>query len=187
MPNPPSSKVKLRITAGKLRGRKITVSEHDGLRPTSARAREALFNMLGNVSGWTMLDLFAGSGLMGLEALSRGAASLTSIERDFHACQAMREVGEVWDIHAQWQIIHGDVSSELTALKMKYFDLIFADPPYKQGYPERMIAWLDQAGIRCHHLCIEEGTGVTPDWPSDWRVCKSRQYGNSCLHILERG
>ncbi len=72
----------MRITAGAMRGRVITVPNVPGLRPTPSKVRQALFNILGSVDGFRILDLFAGSGIMALEALSRGAASATSIEQD---------------------------------------------------------------------------------------------------------
>jgi len=175
----------MRVTAGTLRGRKITVPDLPGLRPTPAKVRQALFNMLADVSGLHMLDLFAGSGMMALEALSRGAASVHSIEQQRRATQAMLALRDAWK-PGDWHIISADVERALTTLSGEHFDLIFADPPYQQGFTTRIPELLDKHQIGCSQLIIEESRRVQPEWPDGWICSQSRQYGDTCLHFLNR-
>ena len=106
----PPSKVEIRIVAGSLRGRKVKAVVHDDLRPTPQMVREALFSILGNaVPGRPFFDLFAGSGIVGLEALSRGAASVTFVERDFRLSQSIED--ELNEVHFadRGQVVRGEV------------------------------------------------------------------------------
>ena len=104
----------MRITAGEFRSRNIHVPDIVGLRPTASRAREAMFNILGDVEGWKMLDLFSGSGVMAVEALSRGAESVISIEQHPKACHAMRAVAEQLGIQHRWQILQASLPGTAT-------------------------------------------------------------------------
>jgi len=94
----------MRITAGAMRGHVISVPNVPGLRPTPSKVRQALFNILGPVDGFRILDLFAGSGIMALEALSRGAASATSIEQDRRAVKALQQSRDTLNMSDQWLI-----------------------------------------------------------------------------------
>jgi 16S rRNA (guanine966-N2)-methyltransferase len=115
----------LRITAGALRGRRIPVPKGD-VRPTSERARQAYFNIIGDrITGARFLDLFAGSGIFSFEALSRGAGSATAIDRNTAAI-----VKEAEALGVPLQATAGDVISALKHLSGGPFDLVYADPPY---------------------------------------------------------
>jgi len=174
----------MNITAGSLRGRKLAVPDLPGLRPTPAKVRQALFNILADVTGKRVLDLFAGSGVIGLEALSRGAISLISIDQQRRATRAMEQLRSAWGLAAQWQIYTNSVERALTPLSGQHFDLIFADPPYQQGFSELLPQWLDEQEIGCETLIIEESARVEPQWPAGWRCAQSRRYGDTCLHFL---
>ncbi len=103
-------RTQLRIVAGRLRGRKLTVHVHPRLRPTPDRVREALFSILGNaVPGRPFVDIFAGTGVIGLEALSRGASSVTFVERDFRAVQAIERHLEEFGVAAEATVLRADV------------------------------------------------------------------------------
>ena len=174
----------MRITAGTHRGRVLNVPDLPGLRPTPSRVREALFNILGDIEGWKVLDLFAGSGIMSIEALSRGAESATSIEQHHKACQQMQEHGKHLD-QESWQIMKGSLPSILNRIENSSYDLIFADPPYSQGIAEQIPQWLDKHSIICRQLVIEESSKAAPKWPEHWTLTQSRRYGDTCLHFLE--
>lgn len=174
----------MRITAGSLRGRNIHAPDIAGLRPTPAKVRQALFNILGNIEGWQVLDLFAGSGLMTLESISRGAEIATSIEQHRKACECLQTIRCEWQLEKSWRIMPGKVERTLSRLANKHFELVFADPPYEQGIAERVPDWLVQHSIACHWLVIEESSRATPIWPAGWTLIQSRRYGDTCLHFL---
>ena len=129
---------RIRIIGGKWRGRKLAVAPSPGLRPTPDRARETLFNWLApHVAGARVLDLFAGTGALGFEALSRGGAHATFVERDGAAVRALRQHRQM--LEADATIVHADARAFLRqhrfdapseALDVPKWDLIFLDPPF---------------------------------------------------------
>ena len=173
----------MRVTAGNLRGRILNVPVLPGLRPTPSRVREALFNILGDIDGWKILDLFSGTGIMAIEALSRGAISASSIEQSGKACQLMKNSQEQFSLNS-WEITKGTLPAALNRLTGSSFDLVFADPPYDQGIGETVPQWLDENRIGCHQLVIEESSRANPVWPADWTATRSRRYGDTTLHFL---
>jgi len=176
----------MRITAGAMRGRVIAVPNVPGLRPTPSKVRQALFNVLGSVDGFQVLDLFSGSGIMGLEALSRGAASAISIEQHHRAVKAMQQNRDTLKLIDSWNILPSSVETGLASQAGASFDLIFADPPYAIGFAERLPVLLDQYDIHCGQLVIEESARTQPNWPDGWQCQQSRCYGDTCLHFLSR-
>ena len=120
----------VRIIAGTLRGHRIPVAARPGLRPTPGRSRETLFNWLrADVEGARVLDAFAGSGALGLEALSRGAAEVTFIEKDRRAAQTLRETLQRLG-GAHTQLKERDALAVLRDTQLGPFDLVFLDPPF---------------------------------------------------------
>jgi len=175
----------VRITAGRFRGRNLPVPKSPDVRPTPSKVRQALFNILGSVEDMCVLDLFSGSGLMALEALSRGAAMVISVEKSKRIFKHLQDVRCDWDIQDGWQLLCGDVQGILPHLAGQHFDLVFADPPYAQGISECIPRWLDDSRISCAQLVIEESGRVDPVWPSGWTEPQSRRYGDTCLYFLE--
>ena len=147
--------------------------------------REALFNILGNVEGFRMLDLFSGSGIMAVEALSRGAAAAVSIEQNRRATQSMDQLRASLNLAESWQIIPMSVEKGLSSLADQSFDLVFADPPYEKGFANKLPTLLNTYGIHCSMLVIEESARVQIEWPEGWHCQKSRRYGDTTLHFLE--
>jgi len=176
----------MRITAGELRGRVLKIPDLPGLRPTPAKVRQALFNILGPVDGLELLDLFSGSGVMALEAISRGVSSVVSIEQDRRQVRDMEQIRESWDLSESWQIKALTVQKGLVLLAGQQYDLVFADPPYRQGFAEKVPLWLDEHHIGCDRLIIEESAKETPFWPAGWVCEQSRRYGDTNLHFLIR-
>jgi len=176
----------MRITAGNMRGRIVPVAEVPGLRPTPSKVRQALFNILGSVNGFEALDLYAGSGIIALESLSRGAKAVTSIEHNQKAIQAQKQSRELLQLHECWNIQQNSIEKGLATLVGASFDFIFADPPYAQGEAEKLPLLLDQHGIDCQQLIVEESSRHQPVWPQGWVCQQSRPYGDTCLHFLLR-
>ncbi|MDX8410060.1 MAG: 16S rRNA (guanine(966)-N(2))-methyltransferase RsmD [Mariprofundales bacterium] len=177
----------MRITAGELRGRKLGgASAATGIRPTTARVREALFNILGDVTGWRILDCFAGSGIMALEALSRGATEAISIEQQRGAVVAMEALRQQLKLGNRWQIHHADLTHGLAKVANRRFDLVFADAPYHSDWPARLPQLLSSHGIVTDHLVIEEATSTAIDWPQAVEVLDRRRYGDSTLHFVHQ-
>jgi 16S rRNA (guanine966-N2)-methyltransferase len=117
----------VRVVAGEFKGRPLRAPRGVRTRPTADRVREALFSMLGDVSGARVLDLFAGSGALGIEALSRGAASVAFVEKDPRAVAAIRRNLEA--VGATAEVTRRDVLTFLAAAEGRY-DLVLIDPPY---------------------------------------------------------
>ena len=129
----------MNIIAGRHRGRKLKAPRGQGTRPVLGKVREALFNALGDISGLKVLDLFAGTGAVGMEALSRGAESLVAVEKSHAAARSIREnlvlLGETAEV------IQGDVFPALRRLgsENRTFDLVFIDAPYEKGMSQRAV------------------------------------------------
>jgi 16S rRNA (guanine966-N2)-methyltransferase len=137
----------MRVIAGELGGRRLRAPRGRATRPTSDRVREALFAMLDDVAGARALDLFAGSGALGIEAVSRGAASAVFVERDALALRSLRaNLGSLGLAPPRAHVREGDVLTALrTARRRKEtYDLVFIDPPYSQarGWTEELSATL---------------------------------------------
>jgi 16S rRNA (guanine966-N2)-methyltransferase len=120
----------VRIVAGRYKGRRLRMPRGAPTRPTADRVREALFSMLGDVSGARVLDLYAGSGALGIEALSRGADSAVFVERDPRAAAVIR--ANIDAVGANGEVRRQDVLGFL-ASDQRPFDLVFCDPPYDSG------------------------------------------------------
>ncbi len=120
---------RLRIVAGKWRSRRLPVAEEPGLRPTSARIRETLFNWLAStIEGSTCLDLFAGTGALGFEALSRGAREVVFVEKTARAAAALEECVKV--LEATGALIHQVDAISYLKSEPEPFDIVFLDPPF---------------------------------------------------------
>jgi len=123
----------MHIIAGRLRSRSVHVPKGLNVRPTTGKVREAIFNMVESrctLSGVSVLDLFAGTGLLGLEALSRGAQSVVFVEKHRHVLRVARQNAEHLEVHSQCQFRCLEVISYLTRYRGHSFDLVLADPPY---------------------------------------------------------
>ncbi len=130
----------MRIISGLSRGRKLTQIQGRNIRPTSDRVRESLFNIIGpSIRGKRVLDLFAGTGAFGLEALSRGADSAVFVDAAPASCEAIKKNIELCRMADQATLICHDLVNHPLPPSMGSFDLIFMDPPYNKGYPEKVL------------------------------------------------
>jgi 16S rRNA (guanine966-N2)-methyltransferase len=172
----------VRIIAGTHRGHRIAAPKGRDTRPTSDRVRENAFNLIGPVDDADVLDLFAGSGAMGLEALSRGAASATFVEADREACRVIDANLDKLDLHGT--VLQQD-ALRVVAGERRTYDLVLCDPPY--GYDHtRLVPHL--AGLlAADGVLVYESAGRddAPEVPG-LEVRTSRRYGSARLTLFER-
>ena len=172
----------MRIVAGEHRGARIFAPKGKDTRPTSDRVREAAFNLIGPVDGATVIDLFAGSGAMGLEALSRGAAGATFVESDREACHTIdRNVEKLRVTGAR--VVHRDALQALSTERNTY-DLILCDPPYGYSDHERLAPYLVKA-LAPEGLLVYESRAREEPQIQGLRVRTSRTYGSARLTLFQ--
>lgn len=178
----------IKIIGGRLGGRRLKAPAGRATRPTSAKVREALFNLLGPVDGLVTADLFAGSGALGLEALSRGADSLVAVDAAASALAAIKANIESLGAAEAVTPLRRDLSRGFGFLSAHGpFDLILADPPYRQGWVERLTAGLTAEFFSpTGRLVIESAPEEMPTDPAGWLIIKQRRYGDNGLTILAR-
>lgn len=181
-----------RIIGGAAGGRRIAVPPR-GTRPTTDRVRESLFNILTarlEVTGLKVLDLYAGSGALGLEALSRGAAAALFVESDPRTGSVIARNIETLGLPGA-ALRRGAVATVLAAGTAAAFDLVLADPPYDvdAAEVEAVLAalaahgWVHEGSV----AVVERAAGGTPlNWPAGWSVWPPRVYGDTRLELAER-
>jgi 16S rRNA (guanine966-N2)-methyltransferase len=178
----------VRIIAGEWRGRVIEAPPGESTRPTADRVRETLFSMLasrlGSFEELRVADLFAGSGALGLEALSRGAASATLVETDARASAAIKRNAEKLGAAERVRILR---SSALALPRSEPFDLIFADPPYAPGSGTAALAAVVEAGWLAPGgwISVETSRGEHVD-PASLTIEAERDVGRARLTLLRR-
>jgi 16S rRNA (guanine966-N2)-methyltransferase len=172
-----------RIIAGDARGRRLQVPPGDVTRPTSDRAREGLFSSLQSLvdlQGARVLDLYAGSGAVGLEALSRGAVSATLVEDDPLALNAIRDNVATMKLSGA-HVVPMKVEVFLSADPEPRYDVVFVDPPYDVDVDNALTAllpWLAEDAV----VAVERRTrGAELAWPDGLRAERSRRYGEATL------
>lgn len=181
-------KNELRIIGGLWRGRKLRFPDSEGLRPTPDRVRETLFNWLGqDLEGLSCLDLYSGSGALGLEAASRGARRVVLVEQDTQACAALRQNCALLEAR-QAEIIPAEVSRFLAGPTQR-FDVVFLDPPFRKGliapacHALEAGGWLE-AGARIY---LEAEKSLALDGlPQNWRILRGKQAGEVGYHLCGR-
>jgi len=174
----------VRIIGGAFRRRVLKFPDSEGLRPTPDRVRETLFNWLGQeLDGWHCLDLFAGSGALGFEAASRGAAKVVMVEQSPRVLAALHENRELLDKPAALEIIRGDALQYLASSKSR-FDLIFLDPPYKKGWIPRLEPLLP--GVLNEDAAIYVEAEHEIDALGDWRTVRHGKAGEVHFQLMRR-
>jgi 16S rRNA (guanine(966)-N(2))-methyltransferase RsmD len=143
----------MRIITGKYRNRKIQMPK--GMRPTQNIVRKAVFDILGDISGLAFLELFAGSGAVGLEALSRGASSLVMVESNRDSILAIKKNIQLLEVSdCNLYNLEADKGVKLLFLNKKHFDIIFVDPPYLQEMAKKILQTLEGYDILAPHGLI---------------------------------
>ncbi len=179
----------VRIIAGDWRSRRIPVADAPGLRPTPDRVRETLFNWLAPViAGARVLDLYAGSGVLAFEALSRGAASAVLVERDARLAATLRETSRLLGAtHAQ--VVHADAPGWLRVTR-DAFDIVFLDPPFdRPDLLTEALELLRAGGLLTGDARVHVETPAVGEWavPAGWRVLRERRAGDVRHALLAPG
>ena len=174
----------VRIIGGDYRRRALKFPDSEGLRPTPDRVRETLFNWLGQeLDGWHCLDLFAGSGALGFEAVSRGASRVVMVEQAPKVLAALHENHEMLQKPASMTIIRADALQYLASTKEK-FDLIFLDPPYKKGWITRLEPLLPGALNEDAAIYVEAEHEI--ESLGEWRTVRHGRAGEVHYQLLRR-
>ena len=172
----------MRIIAGRWRGRRLKTLRGLGIRPTSDRVRESWMAALGpDLEGATVLDLFAGSGALGFEALSRGAERTVFVERVRGALDAIRANAELLGAASEVEIRSGDAMEYVSRLSAGTFDLALADPPYGKGFAAVLIERFEATAFASQLWVEHRTTDPTPDLPG----LRQRRYGDTIISIVE--
>ncbi|MCX7067762.1 MAG: 16S rRNA (guanine(966)-N(2))-methyltransferase RsmD [Methylococcales bacterium] len=186
---------KLSIIGGNWRSRKISFEDADGLRPTPARVRETLFNWLQyDILGSRCLDLYAGSGALSFEAVSRGAKSVVQVENNPIACRSLKT--NALSLGAeQLKIVQSDVFRYLAG-NAQAFDIVFIDPPFSLNLAAQTCQWLEDKGWLAPYAKIyvetertnvdTQGVFQLQEIPENWRLLKQKTAGEVMYHLFER-
>tara|TARA_Y100000748_G_scaffold124778_1_gene104718 strand:+ start:946 stop:1476 length:531 start_codon:yes stop_codon:yes gene_type:complete len=170
----------MRVISGSAKGRKLVVPSGDHVRPTKDRVKEAIFNSLhsyGLVENRSFLDLFSGTGSLGIEALSRGAKSVVFIDHHAEAIDCIILNVEKLNYGSTSKILKTDALSFLE--RDDYFDVALLDPPYKYEHWDTLLK-----RVNANSIVIESSEQVTLE--SDWEIIKSQKYGQTNLLIASR-
>ena len=180
---------KLRIIGGKWRSRLLPVVDLPGLRPTTDRVRETLFNWLQNdIPGARCLDLFAGSGALGFEAASRGASSVILLESQAKAARTLQ--ANINLLNAQSiKLISCDALKWLSAPATEQFDIVFIDPPFDSDYLQSACQLLEAGEYLSEQSCIYlemDRKQPLPELPDDWHVYREKKAGQVSYYLIRR-
>ncbi len=180
----------MRIVGGKLKSRRLLVSSGVKLRPTADKVKGSIFNMLtGEIEGRQVLDLFAGTGNLGIEAISRGAEEVIFVDSSIQSTRTIRANLESLGCLDCCEILRSDYRKAIGKLAQqgREFDLVFADPPYLLGYPQKIVACLLSEGILRKNalLVLEHHKKERLDIGSfDLIQLKQREFGDTTISIL---
>jgi len=178
----------LRIVGGEARGRPLRPVPGSTTRPTADRVRQSLFDLLGQrMDGLAVLDLYAGTGALALEAVSRGAASAALIEKDARACGVIFHNLEALGFSGRCEVIRGELPAALGQLRGRKFDLVFSDPPYAAHAAQATV------GALLAHDLLAPGARVVLemdrregplDLPAGLALMDERRYGDTLIRVL---
>lgn len=180
----------MRVISGKMKGRKLFAPENNDVRPTTDRIKETLFNILaskGACGEISVLDLFCGSGALGIEALSRGASKVVFIDRDNESMRLTKQnLAHVKALPSDYETYTVDYLFALKKLKGRRFDLIFADPPYAAGFEDTILKAVFDADVLSDNgvFVLEHSVGVKVNangFSEDLRIC-----GNTALSFFTK-
>lgn len=178
----------VRIIGGEWRGRKLSFPSIEGLRPTPDRVRETLFNWLHTyLPDARCLDLFAGSGVLGFEVLSRGARSLTFVENDRVVCSVLQDNAARLDALNRMTLRHEDALEFIRTYDGELFDIILMDPPYGQGLAAECLQLLARGGcLKAGGLLYmeHENDHRVADLPENWLILKNKATGQVDYSLL---
>ncbi|MGA1800806.1 16S rRNA (guanine(966)-N(2))-methyltransferase RsmD [Rhizobium sp. HT1-10] len=181
----------MRIVGGEFRGRSLAVPKSNAIRPTADRTRESLFNILSHaypeaIDATRMMDLFAGTGAVGLEGASRGCRHVLFVESSVEGRGLLWENIDALGLHGRTRMLRRDATDLGGVGNLEPFDFLFADPPYGQGLGEKAFAaaakggWLVPGAL----AILEERADVVVNAPSDYVLLEVRTFGDSKMHFF---
>lgn len=181
----------MRIVGGEFRGRNLAAPKSNAIRPTTDRTRESLFNILahahpGLLDGTRVLDLFAGTGAVGIEALSRGAKSALFVENSVEGRSLLWENIDALGLHGRARILRRDATQLGPASNIEPFDLVFADPPYGKGLGEKALfaahagGWLKPGAV----TILEERADVEVMVDPVFKFIEERSFGDTKMYFF---
>ncbi|EKE73032.1 16S rRNA (guanine(966)-N(2))-methyltransferase RsmD [Gallaecimonas xiamenensis] len=178
----------IRIISGQYRGRKLPVWDAEGLRPTTDRVRETVFNWLqGQTLEARVLDCFAGAGSLGFEALSRHASALVLVEKDKAVARQLADnLGRLGS--DKGQVVEADVLAYLQKPASQPFDLVFVDPPFHKGLAAKALALLESQGWLAESawVYVEVEQGLALEAPGNWRLHRELNAGQVQARLYQR-
>ena len=181
----------MHIVAGKFRGKQLSSPSDDSIRPTADRVRESMFNILASrlgpvFTGIRVLDLFAGTGALGLEALSRGASHVTFVDTGAEARGLIRDHIEAFGAGGITKLLRRDATDLGTPGTFGQFNLVFLDPPYGKGLGEQALAHIAASGWLSPGATIvfEESVDAPVAIPDGFTLDDRREYGAAAVHFL---
>lgn len=183
----------MRVIAGELKGRKLTAVPGKSTRPTTDKVKESVFNIIGPYfDGGKVLDLFAGTGSLGIEALSRGMSRGVFIDKDVKALQIVRKNIEACRLEEQASVNRNDARKAIVQLaeKGEIFDLVFLDPPYHMNMIPALVNELDQHGLLAEGaVIVAEHSADTelPDEVASLKRWKQVTYGETSVSFYRKG
>lgn len=180
---------RLRIIAGQWRGRKLPVTDLAGLRPSTDRIRETLFNWLSpDIVGARCLDLFAGTGALGLEALSRGAKYCQFVENQGPAANLLRDALLTLEAGSRGEVQQEDATKFLGRAKQEPFDLVFLDPPFASNLLETVLNQLTDSPLLSKDalIYVEYASSQSPVIPATWEQYRSKKSGGVIYELYRR-
>lgn len=185
---PKSGTGSIRLISGQWKGRKLPVLDAEGLRPTTDRVKETLFNWLAaDIRHSTCLDLFAGSGSLGFEALSRYATHVIMVEKERRVADQLRaNLGRLQATNAS---IVQQAAEQFLLGTPTPCQVVFLDPPFRQGLLDQVCGLLEQRGWLAADALIyleRERDGVAPALPANWQLQKDKQAGQVCYQLYRR-
>ena len=177
-----------RIIGGQWRGRRLPIADSPGLRPTTDRVRETLFNWLQwDIADAKVLDLFAGSGSLGFEAASRGAARVTLIEAENKVSKQLSDNVSLLKASGM-EIFTANALDWLQKPSGTAYDIVFIDPPFRLGLATSAVKLLDEHSWLAtdNQVYLETEKEYEPELPTDWRVLKEKTHGQVCFRLLTK-
>ncbi len=181
----------MRVIAGQRRGKRLFAPADRSIRPTADRLRESIFNILGpRIQQAVVLDLFAGTGALGIEALSRGASAAWFIDQRAAAAALIRRNLEACGFAGRGRVLRGDAcQTPPPRIGLPVCDLVFMDPPYAQGLVAAALAcWTRSARLSAQAMIVIEHAPAEslPPLATAWRLEDQRRYGKSLVSFLSR-
>ena len=179
----------MRIISGKYKGRVLKGYTLKGTRPTMDRVKESLFATINEyVNNSVCLDLFAGSGALGIEALSMGSREVIFVDKEYIACKTIKSNLDLLNVNTNTAILNMDYLKALEKVYPKKFDLIFLDPPYKTDYLEKALKKIEELKlITDTSLVILESDDINKLTFSDYYIeVKTKKYGDKYIRILKK-